>query len=143
MLGNGSEASRVPASYLLLAAERGDEAQRPLQRLLSTPDSGTERLLGSGDWQASTNSSQKAGEPSLLGSGWSWQTPRDVQEFLTTSSLNNTADSETLRGKMSISSVRTGQTSDDTRYSIPKERTYFVRPPSSAIKLNTCWLQVA
>ena len=112
-----TKSTKIPGKQVpwCVAERRGEEAQRPLQ-LLSTPDSGAERLLATEEWQASTTSSQKAGEPSLLGSGWSWQNPKDVQDFLTTSSLNNTADSETLRRKMSISSVRTGQTSEDTRY---------------------------
>ena len=76
-----------------------------------------ERLLATEEWQPSVNSSHRAEEPSLLGSGWSWQHPKDFKEgaeFYSTSSLNNTADSETLRRKLSGFSLKAAPLSDET-----------------------------
>ena len=73
---------------LCVAARGGEDAQRPSG---SSP-ADTEEVEPQ-TFQGSAASSQRTHEPSLLGSGWSWQNPRDGRDLLHTSQYFNTVTS--------------------------------------------------
>lgn len=93
----------------VLVGGGGEEGQINLPSLFSSGES-VEPSHRDGDRQLSVTST-RASEPSLLGSGWSWQTPNNAKEgldhLLHSGFINDTAENRgLLRGLSKQASIQ-------------------------------------